>query len=180
MRQLNHQHIFEIPLAADNGLDLEQLETGLTAAATKLRHDSRYRELVRTTGERYLSSGSVLLHGDFFPGSWLRSDTGIYVIDPEFCFFGDPEFDLACAVAHLRLAQQPRQHAEVFLQAYSDRSENTLIDSSRLASYAAAEVMRRLVGVAQLPLQTSDGQRAEMLERSRLAMIGQTWEELWD
>lgn len=180
MRRLNHQHIFEIPLEENNGIDLEHLERGLSSAAARLRNDSTYLERVSSTGNRYLSTGSVLLHGDFFPGSWLGTADGIFVIDPEFCFYGDPEFDLGCAIAHLCLAGQPLEQAQAFLQAYTEPRDGIAIDSSLLTSYAATEVMRRLIGVAQLPLQTSGGQRAVMLERSRRAMIHQAWELLWD
>lgn len=184
MRKLNHQHIFEIPLAADNGIDLEPIESGLSDAALRLRNDQAYREAVDMVGNRYLSKVPVrndpaLVHGDYFPGSWLRSHSGIYVIDPEFCFFGDPEFDVGCAVAHLRLSQQPIEQAERFVQAYTEGQQGADFEPSLVSGYAAAEVMRRLIGVAQLPLQTSNGQRAEMLEQSRGAMIGRTWEELW-
>jgi len=180
MRQLNHQHIFEVPLADNNGIDLEQLETGISASATRLRNDVDYRALVDVTGQRYLETGAVLLQGDYFPGSWLRTANGIFVIDPEFCFFGDPEFDLGCAVAHLRLASQHRDRALLLLQAYTDSQEGMTFESSLVSRYAAVEVMRRLIGVAQLPLQTTNGQRAEMLEKSRDAMVSQDWEKLWN
>jgi len=180
MRQLNHQHIFEFPLAENNGLDLEQFECGLTAAAEKLRHDAAYRGLNRYTGERYLTAGPVLIHGDFFPGSWLRTPKEIFVIDPEFCFYGDAEFDLGCVVAHLRLAQQPRECAESFLHAYSEQPGAGNVQSPLLTCFAAAEVMRRLIGVAQLPLAVLSGSRAELLDRSRRAMVDQAWEELWE
>ena len=108
MRRLNHQHIFEVPLQQDNGIDLEDLEAGLSAAVTRLRADANYRARLRRVADRYLGRGAVLLHGDYFPGSWLRTAHGIFVIDPEFCFYGDPEVDLGCAVAHLRLARNHR------------------------------------------------------------------------
>lgn len=180
MRQLNHQHIFEFPLVENNGIDLEQLERGLSAAAARLRADTAYRELVRCAGDRYLSAGSVLVHGDYFPGSWLRTAKGVFIIDPEFCFYGDPELDLGCAIAHFRLAQQPREHVRTFLQAYFEHSGKVSIQSSLLTGFAAIEVMRRLIGVAQLPLPASRVQRAQLLDRSRRAMINQSWEELWD
>jgi len=180
MRRLNHQHIFEIPMVENNGIDLEHLEPGLKAAATHLRNDVTYQGLIRKVGERYLGSGTVLLHGDFFPGSWLRTKNGVFVIDPEFCFFGDPEFDLGCAIAHFRLAQQPRKHALSFLQTYSESSDSITVQFPLLSAFAAAEVMRRLIGVAQLPLSASGVQRVELLERSHRAMINHAWEELWD
>lgn len=180
MRQLNHQHVFEIPLAEKNGIDLEHLEHGLSVAAAHLQNDATYRGLVRYVGDRYLSAGPVLVHGDYFPGSWLRTGKGVFVIDPEFCFYGDPEFDLGGTIAHFRLAQQPREHARAFLRTYSEHSGRIAIQSSLLTSFAAVEVMRRLIGVAQLPLPVSGAQRAHLLDQSRRAMINQSWEELWD
>ncbi|MEX0978467.1 MAG: phosphotransferase [Pirellulales bacterium] len=180
MRRLNHQHIFELPLAENNGIDLDQLENGLATAAGKLRDDAAYCGLIRHAGARYLSNGTVLVHGDYFPGSWLRTSKGILIIDPEFCFYGDAEFDLGCAVAHLRFAEQPREYAEVFLQAYSEHAGAGHVQTSLLACFAAAEIMRRLIGVAQLPLAALSVSRAELLDRSRRAMVDQAWEELWD
>jgi len=180
MRQLNHQHIFEIPLEKNNGIDLELLESGLSVSVTNLRENTTYRERVMHAGERYLKTRSVLVHGDYFPGSWLRTTEGIFIIDPEFCFYGDPEFDLGCAIAHFRLARQPRQHAQAFLQSYIECRKGIAIESSLLASFAAVEVMRRLIGVAQLPLPASKVRRAELLDRSSFAMIDHRWEELWD
>ena len=55
-----------------------------------------------------------------------------------------------------------------------------IVDSALLSGFAAAEVMRRLIGVAQLPLPESGVQRGLLLERSRRTMIHQAWEELWD
>jgi 5-methylthioribose kinase len=40
-----------------------------------------------------------------FPGSWLKAADGLRVIDPEFCFLGDPEFDCGILAAHLMIAQ---------------------------------------------------------------------------
>ncbi len=180
MRRLNHQHIFEIPLAEKNGIDLDQLESGLAIAAGKLRDDAAYRGLIRDAGTRYLSAGGVLVHGDFFPGSWLTTSRGIFVIDPEFSFYGDAEIDLGCAIAHFRLAQQPGEYAEVFLQAYSEQAGGCQVHPSLLTCFAAAEVMRRLIGVAQLPLSALSASRAALLDRSRRAVVDQAWEELWD
>ena len=117
------------------------------------------------------------MHADYFPGSWLRTADGLRVIDPEFSFPGDPEVDLGCALAHLALAGQPRTRADRLLGAYS--ADGNELDPIWLARYAAVEVMRRLIGVAQLPLPPTDstGHRCGLLERSKQAMIaGQVWE----
>ena len=174
MRALNHQHLYAIPLAPDNGLDLDAIAPGLAEAASELRSDAAYVGKVGRTGDRYLADGRHLLHGDYFPGSWLRSG-GLTVIDPEFCFFGDREFDLAVPVAHLALAGRPRGDADALLDAYGASD----LDVPLLSRYAAAEVMRRLIGVAQLPIPADRIDRPVLLRRSRAAMLGDSWEMLW-
>ncbi|MCZ6782873.1 MAG: phosphotransferase [Proteobacteria bacterium] len=174
MRALNHSHIYEIPLGPEAPVDLDALEPGLARTADELRADAAYRRAVAETGERYLQDGPCLLHGDYFPGSWLRSRHGLRVIDPEFGFCGDPEFDVGCAAAHLALAGQEPERALRFLESYGRALEPRWV-----ARFAATEVMRRLIGVAQLPIPPSDGFRAELLDRSRRAMIRERLEELW-
>jgi 5-methylthioribose kinase len=141
--------------------------------------DARYREAVAGTAERYLDRGPCLIHGDYFPGSWLRTVDGVRVIDPEFSFPGDPEVDLGCAVAHMALAGQPLEVADRFLAAYT--SESAEVDPGWLARYAAVEVMRRLIGVAQLPLAVSktEGSRCGLLEKSRQTMTGGPIDDLF-
>ena len=177
MRALNHQHIYVIPMDAANGIDLNGIEPGLADAAAELRGDAAYRARLTETGEHYLADvgeGSALLHGDFFPGSWLATADGPRVIDPEFCYYGDPAFDLAVAAAHLALAGRPFGEARAMLDA-----GGADLDESRLARYAAAEVMRRLIGVAQLPIPKGRLDRAALLRRSRLAMMNDSLETLW-
>src|SRR5207237_1305710 len=112
---------------------------GLGDAAHRLKADVGYREEVLALGSLYLNEGDCLLHGDFFPGSWLRSPEGIKVIDPEFCFFGPPEFDLGVMLAHLYLAHQDAS----ILKAYS-----SAVDRELVVRFAGVEIMRRLIGVA--------------------------------
>ena len=168
MRALNHAHIFGVPLAPGFDGDLERFEPGLTAVAAELRADDGYRRRLRATGDRYRADGPCLVHGDFFPGSWLRTAAGIRVIDPEFCFHGDAELDVGCAVAHLLLGDATRDAVERFLAAYE--RDAPALDATWIARYAAAEIMRRILGVAQLPIPATDGRRAVLLRRARAAM----------
>ena len=173
MRRLNHAHIFEIPLTDHGFFDLNDLEPGLADAAKTLRDDNAYITAVGALGELYLRpDGEVLLHGDLFPGSLLRTGGGLKVIDPEFCFFGPRAFDLGVFVAHLALAGQRFDAATTFLDAYAVGR-----DESLLSRFAAVEVMRRLIGVAQLPLTIPS--RAALLGRSRVAMLAADWRRLW-
>ena len=157
MRALNHEHIFALPLRVDNGLDLDAYTgtPGLGAAAAALKEDAAYANAVAEAGERYrLGTGQNLLHGDFFPGSFLRTAAGVRVIDPEFCFCGDAEFDLGVFAAHLLLAGEPAERAEQVLSLY--RPATARVSPELTRRYAGVEIMRRLIGVAQIPTLRAD------------------------
>jgi 5-methylthioribose kinase len=156
MRALNHLHIFDLPLrppATDDG-------------AAWLRSDLAYVAAVRTLGERYLADGPTLVHGDFYPGSWVRTERGPMVLDPEFGHLGEPAFDVGVAVAHLTLAGAGDALSQA-LQAYR-RSVNVEL----VRGFAGAELMRRLLGVARLPLQAEAAQLRAWLELSRSWVLG--------
>ena len=160
MRALNHEHVFRIPLDPANGLDLEAFEPGLGEAGRRLAADPGFTRRAEETGARYLADGRHLVHGDYFPGSWLRTPDGPKIIDPEFGHFGAPELDLGVAIAHLALAARPADEAERLLARYRDHP-----------AAPATEVVRRLIGVAQLPIPPSRGRRAALLGRAREAML---------
>ena len=170
MRALNHEHIFALPLRTDNGLDLDAYTgtPGLARAAASHKSDANYAKAVAELGERYrYGSGDSLLHGDFFPGSFLRTNAGVRVIDPEFCFCGDAEYDLGVFAAHLLLAGEPAARAERLLSLY--RPVNTKgISAELVRRYAGVEIMRRLIGVAQIPtLRVNLAQKTKWLDLSR-------------
>lgn len=161
MRTLNHEHIFDFPLRRNNGLDLDAITPGLQAAARELQDDRAYCEAVAAAGRRYLADGDRLVHGDFFPGSWLHAGDDVRVIDPEFCFLGDAEFDYGVALAHVELAGAPPGP----LRAIGHAVERRGLDWARVLEYSGIEIMRRLIGVAQLPL-TADLARKRAWLRS--------------
>jgi 5-methylthioribose kinase len=168
MRALNHEHIFRLPLAEGEGLALDDVTPGLGKVASDLRHDLAYVRRARELGQLYLEDGPGLVHGDYFPGSWLRTDGGIKIIDPEFCFLGAPAFDLGVFVAHVYLARQPSRLAETLLESYRERSgeASELIDVAR--RLAGIEIMRRLIGVAQIPgLGATLDEKTDLLTLSR-------------
>ncbi len=154
MRALNHEHQYEFPLQTDNGLGFEEL-------AAPLLLDTEYCAKVRALGQRYLADGKTLLHGDFFPGSWLNAAKGIAVIDPEFCYLGDAEYDLGIFLAHLELIDAG-EFWQTVMAHYSRPADWALAKR-----YAGAEIMRRLIGVAQLPLKADFEKKRQWLELSR-------------
>ena len=164
MRRLNHEHMFWFPLDPANSLDLDAITPGLKEAARALLDDRRYRDAVTALGRRYLADGSTLVHGDFFPGSWLQTeDEGVRVIDPEFCFLGDAEFDIGILAGHALLAGAGAGRIEQIAASVAARR----LDAARVAGYAGVEIMRRLIGVAQLPLPYGLDRKRALLRQSR-------------
>ncbi len=94
---------------------------------------------------RYLGPGATLLHGDFFPGSWLHDDSAPWIIDPEFGFYGPPEFDVGVLLAHLNLAGQDDALSEHVWEAYAAPGG---FDRSLAQGFAGIEIIRRLLGVS--------------------------------
>jgi 5-methylthioribose kinase len=163
MRKLNHQHMFIIPLQQNNGVDLDAITPGLQKASMDLLENSEYQELVQQLGEDYLKDGETLLHGDFYPGSWLEKDGQVKVIDPEFCFCGPAEFDVGIFLAHFFLSDQDSSLVNRFWDQYQAPVAFSQEISMR---YAGVEIMRRLLGVAQLPIQHGLEKKKELLELS--------------
>ena len=168
MRKLNHEHIFDVPMRTDGELSemLERITPGLDGLGESFRRDREFGETVKALGSRYLEhEGASLIHGDLFPGSLLRTGTGaLRVIDPEFSFCGDPEFDIGVFYAHLLLSCQEDDTASFWLRV---ALEDTRHSKSLVLQYAGVEIMRRILGVAQLPVSLSLETKRDLLERSR-------------
>lgn len=168
MRQLNHQHIFHLPFLADNGFDLDQIQMGLQEVAKPFQTDTQLRNEVGKLGTIYLAKGDTLLHGDFYPGSLLLVQKEIKVIDPEFSFVGPLEWDIAVFIAHLFLAQSPISSIK---KAFAQFNRKTNFDSLRFKGFVGTEIMRRLIGLAQLPLEMDLPTKEKLLNQAKSWII---------
>ncbi len=146
MRKLNFDYQYDLPMRSE--------------AARGLRSNALYAQRIVELGELYLADGAHLLHGDFFPGSWLVSAAGVKVIDPEFCFLGPREYDLGIFLAHLVFIRGEHLWDLVWAEYGAD------VDWELARRFAGAELMRRLIGVAQLPLAADDDTKAVWLRKS--------------
>lgn len=173
LRQLNHAHIFQIPFYDPPAINLDNITHGLGPLATEISGNARLRDRAEQLGEQYLERGPCLLHGDFFPGSWILRNDNAFIIDPEFCFLGRPEFDLAVCSAHLRIVGMgagmdnglgdklvDELIAEYLRQRPDDASE---LDQQLITAWSGVEILRRLLGVAQLPMDRSLEQKKSLL-----------------
>lgn len=110
---------------------------------------------------RFRRSTNTLLHGDFFPKNWLFLPDGkTKIIDPEFCFFGPAEYDLGVMIAHLHLAGISTDVIARVFSAYT--AKNPTADGLLTDSFARFEIIRRIIGLAKLPI--TENKADELLE----------------
>jgi 5-methylthioribose kinase len=159
MRKLNHEHIFILPFDQNNGLNLDEVQHGLQDLADSIHQNLALKKEALRLGEIYLSKGSSLVHGDFYPGSWMMSKEGLKVIDPEFSFVGNAEFDLGIMAAHLKMSAVQKDFYALIASHYSHSFQVPAIKQ-----WEGIEIIRRLIGVAQLPLEKSLSEKEELLK----------------
>ncbi|MDW5290098.1 phosphotransferase [Formosa sp. PL04] len=159
LRELNYQHIFELPFMEHNDFCLNDVQPGLEALSIPYKKDELLKERIKVIGRKYLSDGTTLLHGDYYPGSWMTKNDHIYIIDPEFSFLGFPEFDLGVFAAHSILISQNKNALFSIEKIYPYN-----IDKELLAQITGIEIMRRLIGLAQLPLSLSLKEKESLLQ----------------
>ncbi|WP_435355698.1 phosphotransferase [Emticicia sp. SJ17W-69] len=164
MRALNHEHIFIYPLMEENGFDLDNILKGLQKVAMEYKTDRDFKNIVKNLGEVYLSDGNYLLHGDYYLGSFLRSNRGVKIIDPEFCFYGYAEFDLGVLIAHLKMSEQSQKTIELAITNYKKSDD---FNEILLNQFIGVEIMRRIIGIAQLPLTLSLEKRVDLLKEAK-------------
>lgn len=162
MKMLNHEHLFHFPFMEQNGFDLDTIQPGLQQISMKYKTDEDLKTALELLGKRYLSHGITLIHGDFYPASWLKTEKGIKFIDTEFAYMGDCEFDLGVLFAHFDLAKMDLSHQEEFLNNYKHSYVEDLVNG-----YRGMEIMRRLIGIAQLPLSLSLDEKESLLEKAK-------------
>lgn len=163
LRALNHEHIFVYPFMEDNGFNLDTIQPGLQELAMNYKKDAGLKEKAAALGVDYLADGNTLLHGDFYPGSWLKAGDEIKVIDPEFCFYGSAEFDLGVMQAHFYLAGEDKTFIERINDFYQKPKG---FDEKLFERFTGIEIMRRLIGLAQLPLSLSLEEKSELLNKA--------------
>jgi len=176
MRKLNATHIFDLPLSKDNGIDLDGFTSGLqNVAADDYVGNAKLIDRSKRLNDIYLGKTNsnadtyCLLHGDYYPGSFLSNDkTGVKIIDPEFAFRGPPEFDLGVFVAHCCFCGISLEEIDKALASYA-----RLFDRKLALAFAGIELIRRLLGVAQLPLpgDTTLAMKEEWLKQGKEWLI---------
>lgn len=168
LRKLNYEHLFVYPLMEENGFNLDDVQNGLQVVAMQYKTDKLLNEKMKTLGESYLSSGNVLIHGDYYPGSWLNVNDGFKVIDPEFCFFGKPEYDLGVMIAHLKMSQTTDNQLR---SVWNNYKQPATFSKKLTNKFIGMELIRRMIGLAQLPLDLSLDEKKSLLQEARALLV---------
>ncbi len=169
LRKLNHEHLFVYPYLIENGLNLDSITVGLNEVALAFKTDQKLKESLNKIGEIYLGKGNVLIHGDFYPGSWLNTEKGVQIIDPEFSFIGHAEYDLGVLIAHLKMAKIKEELIEILKEKYKT-PEN--FDWWLAQQFVGMEILRRIIGLAQLPLELNLDQKIELMIEAKALILG--------
>jgi 5-methylthioribose kinase len=166
LKKLNHQHIFILPFEK-NDFPLDDIQNGLKKLSTYITNDLNLNGIVKKIGDMYLKVGKTLLHGDYYPGSWMEKDENVYVIDPEFSHIGFKEFDIGVMGAHLTMITEKEEYLKKIIKAYSGD-----IDKSLFYKVSGIEIIRRIIGLAQLPLNMSLTVKEKLLNISKKMILG--------
>ena len=158
MRQLNYDYIFKLPFDESiNAIDLDTVTPGLQDLSLNYRNHVS-AGAAKVLGEVYWEDSSCLIHGDFYPKSWMKTEDGLYIIDPEFGFLGRPEIDLGFFLAHMLFGGQFERTFKLVKNHYGD------FDEHLVAQFCAVEVLRRILFVAQLPIRNDLNWKKNLLD----------------
>jgi 5-methylthioribose kinase len=163
LRKLNHEHLFIYPFIENNGFDLDQVQAGLQQIALTYKSDDMLKRKVSELGEIYLSQGNTLVHGDFYPGSWLKTKNGLKIIDPEFSFVGRRETELGIFIAHLKMSEASNEQFDKVMSNYQAGKD---FNWKMCYQFAGIEIMRRIIGLAQLPLDLTLEEKNNILKEA--------------
>ncbi len=163
LRKLNHAHIFQLPFDSENGFNLNDIQDGLAELASTYVNNSKLIKKINKLGALYLSDGNTLIHGDYYPGSWMYTrHNQMKIIDPEFSFMGMSEIDLGILCAHHLMAKGKLMTILDAVKAHYPRHKE--LNESLFLAFMAIEVFRRIIGLAQLPLSLSLSDKASLLK----------------
>lgn len=150
MRELNHAYIFDLAFkSGERPIDLDLITDGLAKTVDFLMNDQELKTAAEKLGKLYFESTRTLIHGDYYPISWIETNKGLFVIDPEFGFLGLPEIDVGIFLAQMLLSDNFEMAYDLVGKKYG------LYNDELVAKFCVVEVIRRISHIAQLPIENS-------------------------
>lgn len=164
LRVLNHEHIFRFPYMTENGFDLDTVQEGLQALSMPVKTDEELKSKITKLGKVYLDAGPILIHGDYYPGSWLKVGNEVKVIDPEFSYFGFAEFDVGVMAAHMLMSGMETKVVGTTLKNYHPVDG---FDYELFMGFCGIEMLRRIIGLAQVPLDLTLDEKDNLIKMAK-------------
>jgi 5-methylthioribose kinase len=166
MRRLHGEHIFELPLRANDF----PLSDALRLRATALAADAELVAIADACHARYLEPRGALNHGDVQAGNILLPAGSPRLLDAEIAHLGDPAFDVGTLLAHVVLpavargrASEARSPAVALWEAYCAHRSHPL-PFRQVARYAGLEMLRRTIGAARVGAVSQDDPSLAVLD----------------
>jgi 5-methylthioribose kinase len=110
------------PLFNHQEFNVRLHEPEMRARYQELNEDSEVLKKINDLSEFFYRESETLIHGNFVPVNWIRSDSGMTIVNPR-ARFGAPEYDLGLFIAHLRLGQIAQPKVEIIFSSYEDIEE---------------------------------------------------------
>jgi len=104
----------------------------------EINKDENVLKRIDALSSIYAQESETLIHGNFTPSNWFRSDSGVAIANPCFARFGSPEFDLGLFIAHLKLAQVAQEKIDIVLDSYENRDD---INLTLMNHFVALEIL---------------------------------------
>jgi 5-methylthioribose kinase len=166
MRQLHGEHIFALPLRANDF----PLSAALRSRAEVLGRDRELVAIADACHARYLEPRGALVHADVQGSNVLLLPDGPRLIDAEIAHVGDPAFDVGTLLAHVVLAAVARGRADdarspaaELWQSYCGlRGQPPPLEEA--ARHAGLEMLRRTIGAARVAIVEQDEPALAVLE----------------
>jgi 5-methylthioribose kinase len=166
MRRLHGEHIFALPLRANDF----PLSDALRRRATTLAADRELVAIADACHARYLEPRGALNHGDVQAGNILLPPESPCLLDAEIAHLGDPAFDVGTLLAHIVLPAVARGRAndvrtpvvELWGAYCARRSRPPAFP--QVARYAGLEMLRRTIGAARVAAVSEDAPSLAVLD----------------
>ena len=192
MRRLTEELVFDNPF---NFHESNYFEAGLKNDVLYLSQDQKLRKEVAKLKHKFMTKADALIHSDLHSGAIFVSEEKTVVFDTEFACFGPFGFDMAHFIANLFISgigspqyeykryQQAREtwyaFSAKFAQLWRNESKEayTRIDGyltdlleetfEDMLGYAGCEMIRRAIGIAQIPDLNHEQDEQKRMERRR-------------
>ncbi|QSR88556.1 methylthioribose kinase [Methylacidiphilum caldifontis] len=140
MRKYHWRNLFVTPMKPRKTALNSKNDEPIYGLKRKFLADWKFYSAMKHAAFQYLDQGPTLIHGNFLPSSWIRTETGVGIVNFESMICGRAEIDLGLLLAHLLLLGL----TEHFLHALNHYKQLMVFDIDFAFRIAGAEIFRQV------------------------------------